>query len=55
MVNALNFQTHYSILFGLNFAFNALFHKLFGRMANREDLDQTASEGAVLSGSTLFA
>ena len=35
-------------------AFRAEIHKIFGRVANKEDPDQTASSEAVLSGSALF-
>ena len=53
MENVLKFPTLYSILFCLNFAFYAQFHKILSGIAHSVDPDQTASEGAVLSGSAL--
>ena len=41
--------------FGLNFAFMQLFLIIFSEVANSVDPDQTASLGAVWSGSALFA
>ena len=53
-VNVLKFQNTYAILFFPKF-FMHLFQKIPDRKANRVDPDQTAPEGAVWSGSALFA
>ena len=56
MRNVIKFQT----LFFCPFSYKMLvikagIHKMFGRIANREDPDQIASSEAVWSGSALFA
>ena len=46
-VNVLKFRILYSIIFWPNLLLMQLFLKKLGRMANIEDPDQTAPEGAV--------
>ena len=55
MVNVLKFQTLFYFLFSKTmWVINAGIHKMFVTIAYRKDLDQTASEEAVLSGSALL-
>ena len=46
-VNVLKFQTLFLSVLKHNVGFRARTHKMFVRMANREDPDQTASSEAV--------
>ena len=50
----LNFKHSFFLFLNKLLVFRAGTHKLLVRIANREDLDKTASEEAVLSGSALF-
>ena len=49
------YHTFFAKKFGQNSTFMQLFLKIFSEMANSVDPDQTAPEGAVWSGSKLFA